>query len=168
MSDSANYKYAGFWWRVLAYVIDYFILTIAYGLAGAILWSSLGFYGYRAGAIRAIVIIMAPLVGYWLYFALSESSAWRATLGKKICGLIVVGEDGRQISFGRATGRYFSKILSGLILGVGFLMAGWTAKKQALHDKIVDCLVLKQLREPSSVTLPEEDAPTAEPLRIIG
>jgi uncharacterized RDD family membrane protein YckC len=53
-----------------------------------------------------------------------------------------VDTQGRRVSFGRATGRYFGKILSGLILGIGFLMAGFTERKQALHDSIADCLVV--------------------------
>jgi len=81
----------------------------------------------------------------WIYYASLESSAWQATLGKKILGLKVTDLAGNRISFGRASGRFFGKILSGMILGIGFLMAGFTERKQALHDILAGCLVLRQL-----------------------
>jgi uncharacterized RDD family membrane protein YckC len=52
---------------------------------------------------------------------------------------------GRRISFARASGRYFGKILSSAILMIGYIMAGFTAKKQALHDILADCLVLRRI-----------------------
>ncbi len=75
----------------------------------------------------------------WLYWALMESSRWRATLGKKILGLEVTDLEGRRISFARATVRYFGKIIF-----VGFIMVAFTEKKQALHDIIAGCLVVKK------------------------
>jgi uncharacterized RDD family membrane protein YckC len=73
-----------------------------------------------------------------------ESSARRATLGKMALGLVVTDLEGRQLTFGRATGRYFGKILSGLICLFGYFMAGWTEKKQGLHDMLANTLVLKK------------------------
>jgi uncharacterized RDD family membrane protein YckC len=81
----------------------------------------------------------------WIYYASLESSAWQATLGKKILGLKVTDLAGNRISFARASGRFFGKIVSGMILGIGFLMAGFTERKQALHDILAGCLVLRQL-----------------------
>jgi uncharacterized RDD family membrane protein YckC len=81
----------------------------------------------------------------WIYYASMESSSWQATLGKKILGLRVTDLAGNRITFARASGRFFGKILSGMILGIGFLMAGFTARKQALHDILAGCLVLRQL-----------------------
>jgi uncharacterized RDD family membrane protein YckC len=81
----------------------------------------------------------------WIYYASMESSSWQATLGKKILGLKVTDLAGNRISFARASGRFFGKILSGMILGIGFLMAGFTQRKQALHDILAGCLVLRQL-----------------------
>jgi uncharacterized RDD family membrane protein YckC len=75
-----------------------------------------------------------------------ESSSYQGTLGKMALGLTVTDLEGRQISFGRATGRYFSKIITGFIpLGIGYAMAGFTEKKQALHDIIAGCLVLRKI-----------------------
>jgi uncharacterized RDD family membrane protein YckC len=81
----------------------------------------------------------------WLYYALLESSTWQATLGKKALGLEVTDVEGRRISFGRATGRFFAKIISALILFIGFIMAGFTERKQALHDMIAGTLVIRKL-----------------------
>jgi len=79
----------------------------------------------------------------WLYFAVQESGAKQATPGKNMMGLRVTDLDGQRISFGRASGRYFGKLLSALILYVGFMMAGFTERKQALHDMLAGCLVVK-------------------------
>ncbi len=89
------------------------------------------------------MILVIAAIG-WLYFALMESSKNQGTLGKMALGLKVTDMDGNKISFGRATGRYFSKILSGMILMIGYIIAGFTDKKQALHDMIASCLVLRK------------------------
>lgn len=138
-----DYVYAGFWWRFLAHLIDGAIIGVIVFLLAA---SSFGVLGIGAG-------ILVP----WLYFALFESSAHQATPGKMICGIIVTNLNGQRISFARATGRYFGKILSALILGIGFMMAGWTRRKQALHDMLADCLVLRQriIESGPAVKLPE-------------
>jgi len=78
----------------------------------------------------------------WLYWAVMESSSKQATLGKMALGIIVTDYEGKGISFGRATGRQFARIISALILLIGYIMAGFTEKKQALHDMIAECLVV--------------------------
>ena len=88
----------------------------------------------------------------WLYFTLLESSSWQATLGKKALGLYVTDERWQRLSFGRANGRYWSKLISVLVLGIGFLMVGFTERKQGLHDKIAGTLVSR--RTPSSALEP--------------
>ena len=95
---------------------------------------------------QAIVEIMdsiLSLVVWWVYFAVLHSSKWQASIGKKAVGLKVVDENGNRISFGRATGRYFAEFLSALILGIGYMMVGWTKKKQGLHDMIAGTFVIK-------------------------
>ena len=87
------------------------------------------------------IFIQVPLT--WLYYAVLTSSSWQATVGKKVLGLKVVDENGDRISFGRATGRYFAKIPSALILCIGFLMVAWTNRKRGLHDMIANTLVVK-------------------------
>jgi uncharacterized RDD family membrane protein YckC len=88
--------------------------------------------------------LLISVVIQWLYFAGMESSARQATIGKSAMSLRVTNYEGRRISFGHATGRFFAKIVSGLIpLGIGYIMAGFTEKKQALHDMIAATLVLR-------------------------
>ena len=81
----------------------------------------------------------------WLYYALLESSSWQATLGKKALGLEVTDLAGSRISFGRATGRYFARWISNMTLAIGYIMAGFTEKKQALHDILAGTLVIRKL-----------------------
>jgi uncharacterized RDD family membrane protein YckC len=90
-----------------------------------------------------ISLIIFLMIGQWLYFALMESLKG-ATLGKMALGIIVTDMNGNSISFGRATGRYFAKIISGLIFCIGYIMAGFTQQKQALHDIIAGCLVVNK------------------------
>jgi uncharacterized RDD family membrane protein YckC len=149
-------QYAGFWLRFVAYVIDivviwivaipiYLLLGAAFGLSmssiardpnGMLLGSSLG---------SLVLFEGCAILGLWLYFAIMESSAWQGTVGKKILGLRVTDLGGNRISFGRATGRFFGKLLSNLTFAIGYIMAGFTAKKQALHDMIAGCLVTKNV-----------------------
>ena len=79
----------------------------------------------------------------WLYYAIMESRKG-ATFGKMALGITVLDMSGRPVSFGRATGRYFGKILSGIILGIGYIIAGFTQQKQALHDILAGCIVVNK------------------------
>ena len=127
-------RYAGFWIRLLAYILDAIVLgAITYPLVRVL--SSMGI-GDGSSNILSIAIS-------WMYFAVFESSEWMASPGKKVLGLIVTDEQGMKISIGRATRRYLAKIVSGLILGIGFIMIAFTARKQGLHDKIFHTLVLR-------------------------
>lgn len=129
--------YAGFWRRLLASVIDSiifipvsFVVTATQSLGDAYIQ---GFF--------------TNLIFGWLYFSLCESQSWQATIGKKIVGIKVVDLQGDRISFARATGRYAAKFLSYMILGIGYLMAGFTSRKQALHDLIAETLVIKEMQD---------------------
>jgi hypothetical protein len=82
----------------------------------------------------------------WLYYAGMESSQYQGTFGKMALGLVVTDVDGRPITFARASGRFFAKIITGMVpLAIGYIMAGFTEKKQALHDMIASCLVLRKV-----------------------
>ena len=94
------------------------------------------------GSVTGLIVVVAILG--WLYFALMESSKTQATLGKMALGLKVTDLEGNRISFGRATGRYFGKIISGMIIYIGYILAGLTEKKQALHDIMASCLVVRK------------------------
>lgn len=137
--------YAGFWKRVAAYIGDALILGIINSLIGGamlgsviktndpqkILAASLGFYA-----------LVLPITA--LYFILMESGAGQATLGKRMVGIIVTDLNGQRISFLKALGRLAGKIVSGAILYVGFMMAGFTEKKQGLHDLMAGTLVVNK------------------------
>ncbi|MEO0084313.1 MAG: RDD family protein [candidate division WOR-3 bacterium] len=123
-------QYAGFWRRFLAGLIDGLILLVPTAIIQAIFKPAGRFFG---------------IIAVWLYYALMESSAYQATLGKQVLGIMVTDIYGNRISFGRATARHFAKIVSTLTLLIGYIMAGFTQKKQALHDIIADCLVIKKL-----------------------
>ncbi len=135
--ESADVVYAGFWKRAAAASIDSFLLFII-GTGLGLLYISVT--GSDEG-LEAASNILGILFG-WLYFAYMESSEAQATLGKRALGIIVTDINGARVSFYRATGRHFGKIVSSITLGIGFIMAGFTEKKQALHDKMFDCLVV--------------------------
>ncbi|MGH9704726.1 MAG: RDD family protein [Candidatus Acidiferrales bacterium] len=152
--------YAGFWLRVVAYFIDALIIGIPFGVIILVLLAGTGVMagiqnihpGDSPDAIFALLgvgaifgAIILALVGSWLYYAWCESSAWQATFGKKALGLYVTNMQGQRITFGRASGRFFAKIITGMILlGIGYMLAGFTEKKQALHDMIASCLVMRK------------------------
>ena len=93
-------------------------------------------------SIGVVVLMCLLFVGSWLYHAGMESSRHQATLGKKALGIIVTDMNGNRISFARANGRFFGKWVSGMIMNIGYLMAAFTEKKQALHDILAGCLVV--------------------------
>jgi uncharacterized RDD family membrane protein YckC len=145
--------YAGFSLRALAYVFDSFILGIPMNLilspvlksnhVGSSLEDLWRFYS--SGTRQAIAFSLLVQLLNWLCFAAFESSRWQATPGKKILRLRVTDLDGKRVSFARATGRYFGKYLSIFSFLVGFAMTGFTERKQALHDKIARCLVVRAI-----------------------
>lgn len=161
-------RYAGFWLRFVALLIDSLVLGIPVGFISAIVFGLMG--GAAAFHSRALVVnnpdpeavlsslapFMAAFLGViivfglcvtaasWLYFALMESSEKQATLGKLALNLRVTDMNGNRISFGRATARYFCKIISHFTFYIGYIMAGFTDKKQALHDMIASTLVVRK------------------------
>lgn len=102
----------------------------------------IGIISVVAGSILLLVLIFLTIG--WLYYAIMESSTPQGTLGKMAVGIKVIDMQGNRITFARATGRFFGKIISKMILYVGFIMAGFTEKKQALHDIMADCLVVRK------------------------
>ena len=95
------------------------------------------------GFVFRAIVVKALL--HWAYYSLLESSTWQATLGKKALGLEVTDLNGARISFGRATGRWAARYVSVMTLGIGNIMAGFTEKKQALHDMIAGTLVIRKI-----------------------
>ncbi len=135
-------KYGGFWIRVAACVIDFIVLLIPNLLITFLLKATSSSENeLDIFVLNALDIIFSSILG-WVYYAALHSSTWQATVGKKAVGLKVVDENGNRISFGRATGRHFASYISALILCIGYMMVGWTSRKQGLHDLIAGTLVV--------------------------
>ena len=147
MQPPSHLVYAGFWIRFVAAIIDGLILSpliIVLLILDYISTTSTDDGVKIAIALFVLGYTVFLLVANWLYFALQEAGSHQATIGKRLLGVRVTDTQGNRIRFGRATGRFFGKILSQCILYVGFMMAGWTPRKQALHDMLADTLVVRK------------------------
>jgi len=156
--------YAGLGRRLVAFVVD-FILILLFDLVAAFVLGltrrvqNLYFYAVQHAPVNSltpegtlialygsiiasygILLIVIP----WVYFAGFESSRSQATPGKLLMRVVVTDLEGNKPTFARVTLRHFAKIISTLIIFLGFLMIGLTKKRQGLHDKIAGCLVLLQ------------------------
>ncbi len=141
-SSKAPTNFAGFWLRVVAVMIDGVVLMVLGGSFGFVVGLGLGFAGY--GENEALLQGVGTGLGLfiqWAYYVFMESSDKMGTVGKSMLGLIVTDMEGRKIGFGRANGRFFARYISIFTLGIGMLMAGFTKKKQTLHDMITGTLV---------------------------
>ncbi len=136
----------------MAYIIDQVVVFVLALVAACILAAIVGFLvaaansGIVAISIAQWIISLSVLffsIGNLFYYAICESSAWQATLGKKWLGLKIVDMRGNRIGFWRGIGRYLGKFLSSAILDIGFLMILWTDKRQGLHDKLAETLIVK-------------------------
>lgn len=149
--------YGGFWIRLLAHLIDHVIL----GAVAAPLFFIMALPTILRVAHEAernqepspemIVSILSSIflyvvvafAGQWLYEAWLTSSSWQGTIGKRVLRLKVVDEAGNRISFGRATGRFFAKILSSMFFCIGYLMIAFTERKCGLHDMLAGTVVVR-------------------------
>jgi uncharacterized RDD family membrane protein YckC len=153
-------EYAGFWVRFLAFLIDGAVMGIGFvliliplifltGLGGIIgeIHPNEDMNDVGIFMLFGLLFLAATvsLLWTWLYHALMESSEWQATVGKRLLGLVVTDMAGQRVSFGRATGRHFAKIVTNMVPAfIGYIMAGFTERKQALHDMLAGCLVLRR------------------------
>lgn len=157
------YAYAGFWLRFVAYIVDYIIIQIVQSIIIFPILGMMGisFYTFNedidweymsegeivaliaAGIGAAGAAITIALVIQVLYYSLMESSKYQATVGKLALGLKVVDMEGNGLDFPKAFIRNLAKILSGMVLMIGYIMAGFTDKKQALHDIVAGALVIR-------------------------
>lgn len=136
-------SYAGFWKRVIAYLIDAFIIAFPVTMIfGTVIPQVLKTENIEVTTVTVSMPQIIMLVASWVYFAGFESSAWQATIGKKILGMKVTDASGERIDFIKATIRYVAKFLSSFILMIGFIMVAFTAKKQGLHDFIAGTTVV--------------------------
>jgi len=152
--------FAGFWLRFVAYIIDWviiyalqsFIFVPFFGLLGISFASSdfenlsdaetMGLIGAMT-ALSTGAILLSSVIGI-LYWSLMESSKYQATVGKLALGLKVTDMDGNSLDFVKALVRNICKILSGMVMFIGYIMVGFTEKKQGLHDIIANTLVVKK------------------------
>jgi uncharacterized RDD family membrane protein YckC len=126
--------YGGFWIRFLAYLVDSLIVVIAFVVINALL----ALMGLELAGGQIVLLVLGIL-----YYAFMQASPRQATLGKALVGLKVGGMDGERIGFGRALAREVAKILSALTFLIGFIIAGFTKRKQALHDLIASSCVVR-------------------------
>jgi uncharacterized RDD family membrane protein YckC len=136
------FEYAGFWIRALAYIIDAAII-------GIVRWAILLPLGIGFiirpmnpdwSTLATVPLVSLAISACYFVFFWTRSGA---TPGKTILRLKVVTPQGGLITTGQAVGRYFGQILSGLILCIGFMMAGWDSEKRALHDRLADTRVIR-------------------------
>ncbi len=136
--------YAGFWRRLVAAILDQIILAVGralcYGILGLIVYATLYLFDIKENhvlvfAIFGGCIFLLNIWLTWIYFALMESSSLQGTLGKLALGVRVFHKtDKRALTFEEATVRYFAKILSRITFLIGYILAAFSSKKQALHD----------------------------------
>ncbi len=163
--NSAPQQYAGFWLRVAAAIIDLIILAIPLAMAASYLSVAMGswraYLGLHPGlspdqVVAAFgrkylfMILCFFILTSWLYFALFESSSWQGTLGKKFIGLSVADLQGYRVTFSRASRRFCAgrllahvPFIGSVYIAVDCICAGLSARKQALHDTLSGCLVLR-------------------------
>lgn len=162
----ATPTYGGFGRRLVAYTLDNVILCIGSSLIATILEASLPtyqaeggvgvFFGMTFGAVGVLisfagskslagkVLVIFGILLRWLYFSGFEASPLKGTLGKIIMGLVVTDSAGNSLSLVQASLRFWSKSLSTLTILIGFFMVAFTEKRQALHDIVVNTLVVRK------------------------
>tara|TARA_B100000029_G_C17314513_1_gene865686 strand:- start:340 stop:822 length:483 start_codon:yes stop_codon:yes gene_type:complete len=118
---SKKQRYAGFWARLAAGIIDLIILIVA---------------GFILSFIFGPFMIILDIIISWLYFVVLQSSEKRSTFGMRACGIKIHDEQFGRLNFWRLTGRYFATWVSVIILFIGFFMIGFHPRKQGLHDII--------------------------------
>lgn len=150
-NDLLPVRYAGFWERFAAALIDGIIIGVIGAIVDSITGSGSIYTGRSAGNFSVNYVTYYGSAGGlinlaigWLYEAIMISGTSQATLGKMALGIKVTDLEGRRISFLNATGRHFAKILSAIILLIGYLMMLWDDHKQTLHDKLAGTLVVKK------------------------
>ena len=146
--------YGTFGQRFLAKLLDGVIIwvvgAIKSGLLGWLILGSVNFFRPAALAGQTSRLFLFQGIDLLLGLAIGLAYAWfflaryQATPGKMALGLKVVRADGSRLSTGRIIGRYFAEALSGMILGIGYIMAAFDEpERRTLHDRICDTRVIK-------------------------
>jgi uncharacterized RDD family membrane protein YckC len=139
VSGAGQREYAGFWIRVGAKFVDGIILNVAGQIIQLVIGLALKGSPEVAAGI-GVIIALGINAGYMIYF----TGKYGATPGKMACKIEVIRADGSPMTFGRATGRYFAEMLSGLTLGIGYIMVAFDEEKRSLHDRICDTRVVRK------------------------
>ena len=159
----ASSNYASFGIRWVAHIIDFIILYIVNWIVLTPILAAVGFGVASANdfdfesmtegdMIASFMALMGALIAgsivlyiiRVLYGAFMESSKLQGTIGKLAVGIKVTGTDGSRLTFVKALLRHIGKIISGFIIFIGYIMAAFTEKKQALHDMIAGSVVVKK------------------------
>jgi uncharacterized RDD family membrane protein YckC len=149
VASTPGLEFAGFWIRFAAYVVDALILTVVnlalMAVAGIFVPVNVT---TGEGDLGSVLLVQVVLMVIQLIVSCAYESwfvgRFGATPGKMACAIQVVRPDGGSVSYGRAVGRYFAKMLSGLIFGIGYLMAAFDEEKRALHDRLADTRVIRR------------------------
>jgi uncharacterized RDD family membrane protein YckC len=146
----ARPAFAGFWLRAVAYLIDTILISVVFGLIASFYPSTFIKFPDAASTSLTSLPQLTPIAFAititvtWFYYTMFEASIWQATPGKRVLRLYVADLNGQRVTFARAAARNFAKMISSLTFLVGYLVAGFTEKKQALHDILASCLVLRR------------------------
>jgi uncharacterized RDD family membrane protein YckC len=146
----ARPAFAGFWLRAVAYLIDTILISLVFGLVASFYPST--FIKFPDAPVTSLtslpqltpIAFAITITATWFYYTMFEASTWQATPGKRVLRLYVADLNGQRVTFARAAARNFTKMISSLTFLVGYLVAGFTEKKQALHDILAGCLVLRR------------------------
>lgn len=161
MTTAHAFSYAGFWLRFVALLIDGFLLSSALlvvfipfvfmtGIFGELQYAASHPADHNPAAAAGVffafgLLAILAVTLHWLYYGYLESGAKQATWGKQILGIYVTDLSGNRVSFGRASGRFFARFITGMIpFAIGYIMAGFTERRQALHDMIAGSLVVRR------------------------
>jgi uncharacterized RDD family membrane protein YckC len=145
--------FAGFWLRAIAYLFDTVLISLLFGLIASFYPATfIRFPDAASTSLTSLpqltpIAFVITLTATWLYYTIFEASAWQATPGKRVLRLYVADLNGQRLTLARSAARNGGKLISSLTFLVGYLVAGFTEKKQALHDILAGCLVLRRPQE---------------------
>jgi len=139
---------ANFWWRLLSYIIDYVVVVLIVGLFAVFLGFIGAYTGARTDSLfddrNDFAFKLLLIIFFMFYHTILESTRAQGSIGKIVCQLKVVDIDGRRISFFRALARNLSKILSGILCGIGYLLIFWNDRHQGMHDQMAKTYVIRK------------------------
>lgn len=148
VATTGTHVYAGFWIRLVAKIIDWIIIAVPNFIVTFVMGILMGSAGSKADfSVAAVVMSLVQLllqmalpIAYETWFV----GKYSATPGKMACGIKIIMPDGGPVSYWRAFGRCFAEWVSGIVLGIGYLMAGFDAEKRSLHDRMCNTRVVKK------------------------